>query len=176
MYSAIWRVFFSPLLLLANFPPVLCEQNETAAIAALPYLDNAKSLQGPEEGSECTASSTRGNFSACHPDEIPKYKGLFIANAAGVIAIGAPANLVTLLALPYVRLRWSFLISKNNTFVKNIVKMHRFHLTQVPWQISRLKHKQSDLDPSSVLHRLSLLPSGSSLHPCHSAPWLFPVS
>jgi len=103
MYSAIWRIFFTPLLLLANFPHVLCQQNETAI--ALPDHGNSTSL-GPEEGSECTSSSVRGNFSGCHPVEISRYKGLFIANAALVISIGAPANLVTLLALPYVRLRY----------------------------------------------------------------------
>ena len=38
--------------------------------------------------------------------DIAQYKAVFIGNAAAVISIGAPANLITLLALPYVRLRW----------------------------------------------------------------------
>ena len=60
-----------------------------------------------EESLDCTTSSASGNFSSCHSEEIRKYKAVFIANAAGVISIGAPANLITLLALPYVRLRWA---------------------------------------------------------------------
>ena len=57
---------------------------------------------------ECTSSSASRNFSGCLEDEITAYKAVFIANAAGVISIGAPANLITLLALPYVRLRCLF--------------------------------------------------------------------
>ena len=61
-----------------------------------------------DQGLECTLDSTsspRLNFSGCHPDDIVQNKEFFIANLAIVILIGAPANLVTLMALPYVRLR-----------------------------------------------------------------------
>ena len=57
---------------------------------------------------ECTSSSASRNFSGCLEDEVTAYKAVFIANVAGVISIGAPANLITLLALPYVRLRCLF--------------------------------------------------------------------
>ena len=59
-----------------------------------------------DPGLECTTSSPSLNFSGCHPEDIVQNKEFFIANLAIVILIGAPANLVTLMALPYVRLRW----------------------------------------------------------------------
>ena len=55
---------------------------------------------------ECTTSSLSLNFSSCHSDEIVENKAYFIANLVIVIFIGASANLITMLALPYVRLRW----------------------------------------------------------------------
>ena len=58
-----------------------------------------------DQALECTTSSPSLNFSGCHPDDIVQNKEFFIANLAIVILIGAPANLVTLMALPYVRLR-----------------------------------------------------------------------
>merc|ERR1712156_196209 len=61
---------------------------------------------GTDPGLECTTSSPSLNFSGCHPEDIVQNKEFFIANLAIVILIGAPANLVTLMALPYVRLRY----------------------------------------------------------------------
>ena len=58
-----------------------------------------------DPGLECTTSSPSLNSSSCHPEDIVQNKEFFIANLAIVILIGAPANLVTLMALPYVRLR-----------------------------------------------------------------------
>ena len=58
-----------------------------------------------DQALECTTSSPSLNFSGCHPDDIVQNKEFFIANLAIVILIGAPANLLTLMALPYVRLR-----------------------------------------------------------------------
>jgi len=55
---------------------------------------------------ECTTSSLTLNFSSCHSDEIVENKAYFIANLVIVIFIGASANLITMLALPYVRLRY----------------------------------------------------------------------
>ena len=55
---------------------------------------------------ECTTSSLSLNFSNCHSDEIVENKAYFIANLVIVILIGALANLITMLALPSVRLRW----------------------------------------------------------------------
>ena len=107
-----------PLFLLG----VLAEQNEPA-IAALPDDGKSTSL-GLQLGSECTTSSENEDFSDCHPAEVSRHKALFVANAGAVIAIGAPANLLTLLALPYVRLRWAFLIFNIGHFKDT---------TQVPW-------------------------------------------
>ena len=59
-----------------------------------------------DQAFECTTCSPSLNFSGCHPDDIKENKEFFIANLVIVILIGAPANLVTLMALPYVRLRW----------------------------------------------------------------------
>ena len=72
-------------------------------IAENPPYDNSTPVE-----LECTTSAASRNFSGCLEDEITAYKAVFIANAAGVISIGAPANLITLLALPYVRLRCLF--------------------------------------------------------------------
>ena len=55
---------------------------------------------------DCTTSSLSLNFSSCHSDEIVENKAYFIANLVIVIFIGASANLITMLALPYARLRW----------------------------------------------------------------------
>ena len=97
-----WNMFFWTLFLLPSFPLVFSGECETQP----DRHENMTSLE-LEESLECTTSSASGNFSSCHSEEIRKYKAVFIANAAGVISIGAPANLVTLLALPYVRLRWA---------------------------------------------------------------------
>ena len=61
---------------------------------------------GPDEGLQCTTSSTNLNFSDCHSEEIVENKAYFIANFLVVILFGGSANLITMLALPYVRLRW----------------------------------------------------------------------
>ena len=97
-------MFLWTLFLLSSFPLVYSGERETNA-TLLDHHENMTSLE-LEESLECTTSSASGNFSSCHSEEITKYKAVFIANAAGVISIGAPANLITLLALPYVRLRW----------------------------------------------------------------------
>ena len=60
---------------------------------------------GPDEGLQCTTSSTNLNFSDCHSEEIVENKAFFIANFLVVILFGGSANLITMLALPYVRLR-----------------------------------------------------------------------
>ena len=60
---------------------------------------------GHDEGLECTTSSTNLNFSDCHSEEIVENKAFFIANFLVVILFGGSANLITMLALPYVRLR-----------------------------------------------------------------------
>ena len=114
-------MFFISLLLVSNFPQTLGGFGDTSndsddvseSIFAVHHLAaNATSLEVEESSSlECTTSSVSRNFSDCHSEEIDQYKTVFIANAAAVVSIGAPANLVTLLALPYVRLRWQ--LSKN---------------------------------------------------------------
>ena len=99
----LWDMFFLTLLLLESFSPILSDESETAIAddsTTVPHHGNSTALE-----LECTTSSPSRNFSGCHSEEITKYKAVFIANAAGVISIGAPANLITLLALPYVRLR-----------------------------------------------------------------------
>ena len=113
-------MFFFSLFLLSNFPQTLGGFGDTSnhsdavseKIFAFRHLAaNSTSLE-PEESSasECTTSSVSRDFSGCHTEEIVQYKAVFIANAAAVVSIGAPANLITLLALPYVRLRWKFLL------------------------------------------------------------------
>ena len=63
------------------------------------------SALGHDEGLQCTTSSTNLNFSDCHSEEIVENKAFFIANFLVVILFGGSANLITMLALPYVRLR-----------------------------------------------------------------------
>ena len=92
--------FLTLFLLLGGFVPALADESEEDVNHR---YENSTALE-----LICTTSSVSGNFSGCLEDEITEYKAVFIANAAGVISIGAPANLVTLLALPYVRLRWGF--------------------------------------------------------------------
>ena len=113
-------MFFLPLFLLSSFPSTLCQfatiksDSDTIATDTIEgdHPVNSTSLEAEESSSlECTTSSVSRNFSDCHSEEIDQYKTVFIANAAAVVSIGAPANLVTLLALPYVRLRWQ--LSKN---------------------------------------------------------------
>ena len=65
-----------------------------------------ENITGFAECLECTTSSLSLNFSSCHSDEIVENKAYFIANLVVVIFIGASANLITMLALPYARLRW----------------------------------------------------------------------
>ena len=91
-------MFFLTLFLLGGFPSTLADESE----ADIAY-ENSTAVE-----LECTSSSASRNFSGCLEDEVTAYKAVFIANAAGVISIGAPANLITLLALPYVRLRCHF--------------------------------------------------------------------
>ena len=111
-------MFLLPLFLLSSFPSTLCQFatiKSDSDIIATDTIEgdhpvNSTSLEAEESSSlkECTTSSARGDFSDCHSEEIGQYKTVFIANAAAVVSIGAPANLITLLALPYVRLRWQF--------------------------------------------------------------------
>ena len=101
LHSKIWTMFFLTLFFLGNFPSTWGDTSENTS---LPDHSNSTSL-GLKDGLECTTSSASGIFSGCHSEEITRYKAFFIANAAAVVSIGAPANLVTLLALPYVRLR-----------------------------------------------------------------------
>ena len=99
----LWEMFFLTLLLLGSFSSALNDDESEPTIAddsAVPHHGNSTELE-----LACTTSSASKNFAGCHSEEIIKYKAVFIANAAGVISIGAPANLITLLALPYVRLR-----------------------------------------------------------------------
>ena len=101
-------MFFLAFFLVGNFCPIFCEKSGIIVEGDSTVSDqiNSTSLE-LEESLDCTTSSLSGNFSGCHSDEIKQSKAVFIANAATVISIGAPANLITLLALPYVRLRWA---------------------------------------------------------------------
>ena len=102
--SQSWEMFFLTLLLLGNFPSALGDESESDinANSTVPHHhDNSTALE-----LECTTSSASRNFSGCHSEEITKYRAVFIANAVGVISIGGPTNLITLLALPYVRLKY----------------------------------------------------------------------
>ena len=56
------------------------------------------------EAIECTASGM-GNYTGCLPEDIAEYRVFFIVNSLLVITIGSFGNLLTLLALPYVRIR-----------------------------------------------------------------------
>ena len=113
-------MFFFSLFLVSNFPQTLGGSGDTSndsddsneSIFVVRHLAaNSTSLEAEESSSlECTTSSVSRNFSDCHSEEIGQYKAVFIANAAAVVSIGAPANLITLLAFPYVRLRWKFLL------------------------------------------------------------------
>ena len=94
--------FLTLFLLLGGFVPALADESEEGVNH---HYENSTALE-----LICTTSSVSGNFSGCLEDEITEYKAVFIANAAGVISVGAPSNLITLLALSYVRLRWSFYI------------------------------------------------------------------
>jgi hypothetical protein len=53
---------------------------------------------------ECTTSGA-GDFTGCQPKEIGHYKELFIANCLAIISIGTIGNLITLIAIPYVRFK-----------------------------------------------------------------------
>ena len=97
-------MFFLAFFLVGNFRSTFCEKSVVAGDSTVSDQINSTSLE-LEESVDCTTSSLSGNFSGCHSDEIKQSKAVFIANAATVISIGAPANLITLLALPYVRLR-----------------------------------------------------------------------
>ena len=126
-------MFFFSLFLLINFPQTLGGFGDTSndsddvseSIFAVHHLAaNATSLEAEESSSlkECTTSSARGDFSDCHSEEIGQYKTVFIANAAAVVSIGAPANLITLLALPYVRLRLQFSM---NDIKQGLIRLQR---------------------------------------------------
>ena len=67
-------------------------------------FENLNAL-GHDKGLECTTSSTNLNFSGCHSEELVENKAFFIANLVVVILFGGSANLITILALLYVRLR-----------------------------------------------------------------------
>ena len=102
-------MFFLAFFLVGNCcPGTFCEKSGIIVAGDSTVSDqiNSTSLE-LEESLACTTSSLSGNFSGCHSDEIKRSKAVFIANVATVISIGAPANLITLLALPYVRLRWA---------------------------------------------------------------------
>ena len=111
-------MFFLAFFLVGNFCPIFCEKSGIIVEGDSTVSDqiNSTSLE-LEESLDCTTSSLSGNFSGCHSDEITRSKAVFIANAATVISIGAPANLITLLALPYVRLRWAFLQKQGQKLV-----------------------------------------------------------
>jgi len=136
-------MFFSTLfLLLSGFPHLVFSGKSEADSSLLGHHDNVTSL---EENSECTTSYASGNFSGCHSEEIVKYKAVFIVNAAGVISIGAPANLITLLALPYVRLRYPDEIPDLNTNTAILI-LHLsltdflYSLLGLPFIIATLHH------------------------------------
>ena len=76
-------------------------------LSTAPKISNSENLSalGHDEGLQCTTSSTNLNFSDCHSEEIVENKAFFIANFLVVILFGGSANLITVLALPYVRLR-----------------------------------------------------------------------
>ena len=107
-------MFFFSLFLLSNFHQTLGGFGGTSTdsddVSESIFQPPAAGNSTSEESSslECTTSSASRDFSGCHTEEIGQYKAVFIANAAAVVSIGAPANLITLLALPYVRLRWQF--------------------------------------------------------------------
>ena len=107
-------MFFLAFFLAGTF----CEKSGMVVAGDSTVSDqiNSTSLE-LEESLDCTTSSLSGNFSGCHSDEIKRSKAVFIANVATVISIGAPANLITLLALPYVRLRWAFLQKQGQKLV-----------------------------------------------------------
>lgn len=54
---------------------------------------------------ECTTSGS-GNHTGCQPEEIANNKIFFIVNTSAVMVVGTLGNLLTLLAIPYVALRW----------------------------------------------------------------------
>ena len=114
---------------------------------------NSTSLE-LEESLDCTTSSLSGNFSGCHSDEIKRSKAVFIANAATVISIGAPANLITLLALPYVRLRWAFLQKKKICNRRGQIQRTNFYFPNIP--VPRYPDEVPDLYTNTAILILHL--------------------
>ena len=115
-----WKMLFFPLFLLSTFPSTLCQSGNFESVSDIvatyttegnhPGTSTSLELEG-SSSLECTTSSASRDFSGCRTKGIAQYKEVFIANAAAVVSIEAPANLITLLALPYVRLRWTYLLS-----------------------------------------------------------------
>ena len=110
-------MLFFPLFLVSTFHSTLCQSGNFESVSDIVatyttegnHPGTSTSLELEESSSlECTTSSASRDFSGCHTKEIAQHKEVFIANAAAVVSIGASANLITLLALPYVRLRLQF--------------------------------------------------------------------
>ena len=54
---------------------------------------------------ECTGGGSIGNHSECQPQEITDGRLGFAINSTLVITVGITGNLLTLVAIPYVRIR-----------------------------------------------------------------------
>jgi hypothetical protein len=53
---------------------------------------------------ECTTTGA-GDYTGCQPEGIGDYKELFIANSLAILVIGSIGNLITLIAILYVRFK-----------------------------------------------------------------------
>ena len=51
---------------------------------------------GPDEGLQCTTSSTNMNFSSCHSEELVEKKAFFIANFVVIILFGGISTTETI--------------------------------------------------------------------------------
>ena len=77
----------------------------TSAMSSVTMLPKDVREISCEVDTECTGGGSIGNHSECQPQEITDGRLGFAVNSTLVITVGITGNLLTLVAIPYVRIR-----------------------------------------------------------------------